>query len=114
MTTQSQHPCTKFQNGEVTDFYTAMEVLVEQQQFERQQLIRIAHEYGGVSSQQREDAMNAVEVVKGQVEIAKTIYQEVVENALKRAGDAMRKHNDPGLNAIADAVERGDYSGLSL
>jgi hypothetical protein len=81
---------------------------------ELQEQGEIAHTYGGVSSQEREDAMNAVEAVKGQVAIAKTIYQEVVENALKHAVAAMRKHNDPGLNAIADAVESGNYSGLSL
>lgn len=114
MDVKQQHPSVRFQNGEVTDFYTAMQVLVEQQQFERQQLIEIGREYGGVTWQERERASKAVAEVEAATEMAKVIYREVVEEACKRAAERMREHNDYVLNSIADALENGNYSTLAI
>lgn len=115
MATKQQHPSVRFQNGEITDFYTAMQVCIDQQKAEYQDLLEIARRSGNVTWQEKEEARYSIEIVTLATETATEIYERVVNAALKHAADEMRaKGDDPYLRSIADAVETGNYSSLAL
>lgn len=121
-TTKRDHPCAKFQRGEVKDFYTAMEVYIAQYREELRISREIVREYP--SSEPGKDAKMLAEQSQGVEEIelivaeAKLIYREYVEEAVKRAAAKMRETGDPHaqchLRPIADALESGNYEGLSV
>jgi hypothetical protein len=107
-----QHPCTRFQRGEVHTFPDAMATLIAQQEYERDEL----RKYPGVTQQDRMDAQAAVFTIKNTTLIATDIYARIVVPAFKAAATEMRQHlaEYPHLAEIADALEDQDYSGLSL
>jgi hypothetical protein len=104
------HPCTRFQNGEVKTFAEAMNVLVEQQRYEEQSLAQ----YEGVTAKERLDARAAVKEVEVAVQIATRFYERYVLSAHTVAAEHLRACGNPLLDTIAQALESGDYSGLSL
>lgn len=109
------HPCTKFQNGEVRDFYDAMITLREQQEFEMDLGIQITREHipSEVATEQKNKRIVMAEITK-QIAQATQIYEQYVTPAIKQAAETLRATKDPLLKDIADAIESGDYSGLSM
>jgi hypothetical protein len=109
------HPCTKLQNGEIHSFNDAMQTLIEQQEFEMDYGIAsaIKHDPQNVEKE-HELKRQAMEQIRSQVKQATEIYDHIVGPAIKQAAAEMRATGDQQLEAIADAIESNDYSGLSI
>lgn len=102
----------RFQDGEVTDFDTAMDLYLEQYRDELQYARKLQKEYGhdpGLEEQAR-----GVAHIEEMVDLARGIYQEIVDNAIKQAAQKMREHGDANLKEIAEALEKQDFSRLAL
>ena len=121
-TTKRQHPSVLFQNGEVKDFYTAMEVYIDQYQEElrigREIYREYAHEhdpeYRAKWQVELQEQAQGVEHIGKMVFEARKIYFEVMQDAKRQIAEKMRERNDHTLNEIADAVESGDWSSLAV
>ena len=102
----------RFQDGEVNDFYTALETYSEQYHDELQCTIEIQRKYG--YDPHLENQRQAVAHIDEMMELARKIYDETVLPAIKAAAAKMRQCGDGDLKEIADALESGDYSRLAL
>lgn len=110
--TKRQHASTKFQNGEVTDFYMAMTTMVEQQEDEYFALLEIARKHPGcITEQEKQEARDAINQVKADREKALDIYQRIVGKALLQTALEMEA---AGLTEIATALRTGNYTLLAL
>jgi hypothetical protein len=113
----TEKPATvRFQDNEVHDFYTALEVYSEQYHDELQVTRDILKKYGA-NDKDRQDLENqrkGVEHLDKMMEVAREIYDEAVKPAIKIAVARMRAVGDSDLNEIASALESGDYSRLAL
>ena len=106
----------RFQDNEVHDFYTALEIYSEQYHDELQNTSNILRKYGA-NQKDREDLekqRRAVAHIDEMMELAKQIYDETVLPAIKVAAAKIRQCGDANLKEIADALESGDYSRLAL
>ena len=92
MNTKRQHPCTRFQNGEVKDFYTAMEVYAAQYREELLIARELYRDYAQGNTpeylqkwrQELQEQGQAVEDVEVTSASAKIIYRQEVGEAIKR------------------------------
>lgn len=117
-TTRRQHPSVRFQNGEVKDFFTAMEVYAAQYREE----LRIGRELvrenpnpePGKDARELEEQSEGVMHIELMISEAKLIYHQEVGEAIKRAAAKMRENGDQHLRHIADALESGNWSQLAL
>jgi hypothetical protein len=117
-TTRRQHPSVRFQNNEVRDFNTAMEVYVAQYQEEMRITREIIREYPderpGHDAKVIEEQSKGLAHVESMVQKARAIYAETVAEAIKQAARKMHAEGDYNLRMIADALESGDWSQLAL
>lgn len=117
MSTKREHPCARFQRGEVHDFTTAMDVYLEQYYEEMKITREVVHDYPGDPLR---DAKAIAEQSEGlihiekMVEQARSMYKAYVEAAIRHTVQVMRANGDYHLGLIADALESGNYEGLSV
>ena len=102
----------RFQDGDIKDFYTALETYSEQYHDELQNAIELQRKYG--ADPRLDEQRRGVEHIDKMTELAKEIYDSTVLPAIKAAAAKMRQRGDANLKEIADALESGDYSRLAL
>lgn len=121
MTTR-QHPSVLFQNGEVKDFQSAMDTYIAQYREElhigreiyRDNSKDNTPDFNAKWRRELQEQSEAIAHIEEMVQVARTIYQDIVDEACKRAAEAMRERGDRTLAEIADAVESGNWGQLAL
>lgn len=117
-----QHPSVLFQNGEVKDFYSAMDTYIAQYREELligRELYRDyakdhTPEYRQKWQKELQEQSEALSHIADMVEVARSIYRNIVEEACERAAEEMRARQDRTLDEIANAVENGNWERLAL
>lgn len=107
---QYRENLARLQRGEVCDLNDALPIYVKQYQVSLEQMRNSSL----ATHQERQEAIQTVYDVIAACATAETVYERIMRQARREVANELRQGNDDHLNAIAEAIERNDFSLLSL